>query len=293
MATIAVIGLGSIGSIFAAHLVAAGSQEVVCCVRTPVEQIVIDSAYGTIEATPVCLTDPAVARPVDWVLLATKTQDTPGAAAWFASLCDFRTRIVVLQNGVDQENRTKPYCAAEILSTVVFANGKKLAPHHIRHLCPDQDLIVPDTDTGREFASIFKGSHLVVKASSDFLTVSWQKFLANIVANPLTAITERGIEVVRKGDMEQLALGLLREAVMVGRASGVTLADDAAEQTLRWMSRYPGETGTSMLQDRLDGRPLEFEALTGTVVRLGELHSLPTPLNRAILALLGAIGTNS
>ncbi len=60
---------------------------------------------------------------------------------------------------------------------------------------------------------------------------------------------------------------------------GAKLPADAAEQTLLWISRYPGETGTSMLQDRKDGKPLEIEALTGTVVRLGEQLQIPTPLN--------------
>jgi 2-dehydropantoate 2-reductase len=55
------------------------------------------------------------------------------------------------------------------------------------------------------------------------------------------------------------------------------------------MSRYPGDTGTSMLQDRKDGKPMEIEALTGTLVRLGEELHIPTPLNRAVRALLMSI----
>ena len=86
--------------------------------------------------------------------------------------------------------------------------------------------------------------------------------------------------------MEQLALGLLREAAQVGAVMGADLPIDAAEKTLAWMSRYPGDTGTSMLQDRLDGKALEIEALTGTLIRLGEQVQIPTPLNRAIRAIL-------
>jgi 2-dehydropantoate 2-reductase len=44
-----------------------------------------------------------------------------------------------------------------------------------------------------------------------------------------------------------------------------------------------------MYFDRLAGRPLEHEALTGAIVAAGERHGIATPLNRALLALLRAI----
>ena len=44
-----------------------------------------------------------------------------------------------------------------------------------------------------------------------------------------------------------------------------------------------------MYFDRLAGRPLEIEALTGAVVATAARHGLRTPLNRAFLALLRAV----
>ncbi len=44
-----------------------------------------------------------------------------------------------------------------------------------------------------------------------------------------------------------------------------------------------------MLYDRLAGRPLEHEHITGAVVRLPERHGIAAPLNRAVLALLRAL----
>jgi 2-dehydropantoate 2-reductase len=262
----------------------------ISCVRLPVSRLRVEGEYGIVEAEPVCLTDPRKASPCDWVLLATKSQDVPGAAEWLDSLCGLSTRVLVLQNGVDHEHRVSPFSgAAYIVPAVVYANGRKLSSHSIRHLCPGDDLIVPATDDGRAAVALFEGSFLRVRTEPDFVTAAWQKYLANLVANPLTAITNRNIEVVREAEMEHLALGILREAAQVGRAMGAHLADDAAEQTLLWMSRYPGDTGTSMLQDRRDGRSLEIDALTGTVIRLGEELRIPTPLNRAIRAILLSI----
>ena len=48
-------------------------------------------------------------------------------------------------------------------------------------------------------------------------------------------------------------------------------------------------SGSSMLYDRLAGRPLEYDALTGAVVRMAGRHGIPVPLNCAMLALLEAL----
>jgi 2-dehydropantoate 2-reductase len=290
VASIAVVGLGSIGTIFAAHLQAAGRHRVFSCVRAPVDCLTVDGEYGRVEASPECFLDPAATPEAEWVLLATKAQDTPAAAPWLDRLCRPNTVVAVLQNGIDHEIQAAPFCGpAKVLPTVVYANGKKLAPHHIRHLCPAEDLVVPNNEEGRALTKLFEKTLLRVKVETDFAASRWRKFLANLVANPLTALTGRGIEVVRSGEMEHLALGILHEAVAVGRSSGVVLAEDAPAQTLQWMSRYPGDTGTSMLQDRRDGRALEIGALNGSIVRLGVQLGVPTPLNRAVCALLEAV----
>jgi 2-dehydropantoate 2-reductase len=49
------------------------------------------------------------------------------------------------------------------------------------------------------------------------------------------------------------------------------------------------ELGTSMYFDRLAGRPLEVEALTGAIVAAGQRLGVPTPLNGALLTLLRAV----
>ena len=58
------------------------------------------------------------------------------------------------------------------------------------------------------------------------------------------------------------------------------------ERTLAFYDALPPDTGSSMLFDRLAGRPLEHQGLTGAVVRAADRHGLEVPLNRAILALL-------
>ena len=55
----------------------------------------------------------AEARPVDWVILATKSYQTAGVADWLGALSDDRTVIAVAQNGVDQVERLSAYHCAK------------------------------------------------------------------------------------------------------------------------------------------------------------------------------------
>ena len=86
-----------------------------------------------------------------------------------------------------------------------------------------------------------------------------------------------------------LAHGILAEAVAVARADGAHLADDESMRTLSTLLTYPPEAGTSMYFDRLAGRSLEVEALTGAIVAAGARLKIATPINSALLAMLRAI----
>lgn len=290
--TIAVIGLGSIGGVIAGCLRAADRHDVIACTRQPLGRIVLERSGERIERPINTLTDPAMAKPVDWVLLCTKAQQTASSAPWLATLCDGRTRIAVLQNGIKHAERVAPIArGAAILPTIVYYNGERIAADHVRlrHLS-DHDFAVPNDDNGRAFAALLAGTPMRILQSDDFNTLAWRKLLINIVANPITALTMQRQAVLRHNDMRALGLALLQEAVAVARADGAHLDPDEAERTQTTMLSHPTEeAGTSMYFDRMAGRPLEADALTGAVVALGAQHGIPTPFNQAMLALLRAI----
>ncbi len=289
--TAAVIGLGSIGGVVAGCLRDADRHDVVACARIPVERLVLERPERTVEVQLRTLSNPADATRVDWVLLCTKAHQTPSTAPWLARLCDSSTRVAVLQNGIGQAARTAPFAnGATIMPAIVYYNGERLAPDHVRlrHVA-EYDLAVADDVHGRAFAEFLDGTPLRVLLSADFATLSWRKLLINAVANPITALTLQRQAVLRREDIRALCMAILDEAVIVARADGAKLAADESERTMSNLLTYPPEAGTSMYFDRLAGRALEIEALTGAIVAAGERFSIATPLNRALLTLLRAI----
>ena len=86
----------------------------------------------------------------------------------------------------------------------------------------------------------------------------------------MTCLTLRRQEVLRRPDIHALCLAVLEEAVAVARADGANLTEDEPAQTMAKLMTFGPEFGTSMYFDRLVGRELEVEALTGTIVATGE-----------------------
>jgi 2-dehydropantoate 2-reductase len=289
--TVAVIGLGSIGGVMAGCLRAADHHDVIACARSPLQRIVLDRAEDRVENSIRTLIDPAAAQPVDWVLLCTKAQQTPSSAPWLARLCDDRTRLAVLQNGIEHARRVAPFAGnATVIPTIVYYNGERIAADHVRlRRVSDYDLAVRDDEDGRALAKLLAGTSLRVLLSAEFETLAWRKLLINVVANPITALTLQRQAVLRRDDVRSLCLDILDEAVAVARADGARLANDEAAQIMATLYTYPADAGTSMYFDRLAGRSFEADVLTGAVVAIGDRHGIATPLNRALLTLLRAI----
>ena len=284
---VGVIGVGGIGGLIAAAAAGAG-HDVELRVRTPIDHLVVvhDGTESVVPAT--VSADPSGPR-ADVVFLVVKATDTASAAPHLAHLCGPETLTVVVQNGLDQEQRVihhLPSDAGPSSPALAYAAAERVAPGRIHHISGNL-LIVPAEHAARVVESV--GPALRVRGTDDYHTESWRKLLANLLGNPISALTLRHLDVMRSPGIPELARGLLLEAGAVARADGADLSDEEVLRVLAGMERFGAETGSSMLYDRLARRPMEHQFLTGEVVRRGAVHGVDVPLNAAVLALLEAI----
>jgi 2-dehydropantoate 2-reductase len=283
--TVAVVGSGAIGGFLAGAVHDAG-HPVTLCVRSPLDSLTVRTASRTHHVPATIVTDPDGVGPVDWLLLTTKAHDTAGAAGWLTALADRRTVVVVAQNGVDHTERVAALIdKAQVLPALVYVAAERPEPGHVVHRGGNR-LIVPDGAAGRAFRHLMAGSGLRIELTHDFRTEAWRKLLHNLAANPITALTMRRMDVLAQHDILELTRGLLTEGAAVAAAEGARITLDEVEHVIRFYRTLGTEDGSSMLYDRLAGRSLEHDLITGAVVRAGRRHRIPVPLNRAILALL-------
>lgn len=287
---IAVIGAGAIGGVLAAAARAAGN-EVVLCVRTPFDRLVVETPDGTEEPGVTVVSDPAELGPVDWALLTTKVQDTPGAEHWLRAVDAPGTPIAVVQNGVEHHDSVARFeLRSPVLPALIYISAERVRPGHVVRRSPSS-MVVPAGELGDRLRALLRGPD--VRATEDFRTAAWRKLLTNVSANPISALTMRRMGVFAVDGVRELAREVLLEAIRVGRAEGAELTEDDADRTIDVFVGLGEQSGTSMLYDRLAGLGTEHEHLTGALVRAARRRGIPVPRNETLLVLLRALPENS
>ena len=192
-----------------------------------------------------------------------------------------------VQNGIEAIERLGPLAPeSTVLPGVVYCGAELVAPGHVRHSAMAR-LIVPDEPAAHRLAGLADGTPLRIEPSAGHLVAAWVKLGLNSVANGLTALTGRPMEVVAEDGVGAIGRQLLIECWTVGRAAGADLDLETVDRTIEGMARNVGGR-TSMLQDREAGRPTEHDAIHGAILRAGERHGVPTPVTRIVHDLLAA-----
>jgi 2-dehydropantoate 2-reductase len=284
-ARIAVVGVGAIGGVCAANLIAVG-REVVCCVRTPFSALEVEAPGASLLCAPRVETDPAHAGAADWILLATKAHQTAGAAGWLAALAGADTRLAVLHNGVEHVERLSPWFdPARIVPVVVECPATATAPGRIAQRRAAR-LSVPDRADARDFAALFAGSAVAVETSADWKTAAWRKLCTNVTSGAIAALAGVALQDVVHPRRAELAHALAGECAEVARAEGADLPAELAQRVAEGVLSAPVRGTPSTLVDRLAGRPLETDARNGAVVRIGARHGIPVPVNARAAELM-------
>jgi len=288
MARVAIVGVGAIGGALAALLEVTGQHHITLCTRRPLPALTVKTPEGVVHVNGANLTDPAQAGPVDWVLVATKTYDAEGAAAWLRSLCDDNTRVAVVQNGVEHRERFANQIKQEMTLPVIIDCPVERKADGTVHQRGVAKMWVETGPLGEEFTQLFAGSAARIELTADFVSAAWRKLCIN-AAGAISALTMKPAGVLRSEAAGQLAIDIIAECAAVGRAEGARLDASVGQQVLDGYRAQPADSINSMLADRIAGRTLEIDARNGVIVRKGEKHSIPTPLNRMVVALLQAV----
>ena len=287
MARVAVVGVGAIGGAVAGLLETTGQHEILLCTRRPLETLTVKTPEGAVRVNARNLTDPALAEAVDWVMVATKTYDAQGAALWLRGLAANGAAVAIVQNGVEHRERFAPWVSQQRIVPVVIDCPVE------RH--EDGEVIqrgvarirVEESQLGREFAELFKGSRAEMEVTADWKSAAWRKLCVN-AAGALNAITLKPAGIFANEAIARVAVGMVEECAAVGRAEGARLEANVAEQVVGGYRGQPRDSVNSLLADRLAGRRMEIDTRNGVIVRLGEKHGIPTPLNRMAVAVLTA-----
>ncbi|EON12702.1 oxidoreductase [Pandoraea sp. SD6-2] len=285
--SVAILGPGAIGTTVAAAMHAVGRTPAIYG-RTMHEHLVLRIDSDRIVVPGPVRIDPVEIRDTfDLVFVAVKSTQVAAAASLLSALCDARTVVCVLQNGLEQKALVAPHLhGGPVLPSVVWFPAQR-EPDASVWLRGQARLTLPDAPGTRLVLEALRGTWCSVDVATDFTSVAWRKLLQNAVAG-LMVLTNRRAGMFSRSDIAGLALAYLRECLEVARAAGATLGDDVAQAIVDQFAHSPPDLGTSILADRQAGRPLEWDSRNGVVQRYARARGIPTPISDLIVPLLAA-----
>jgi 2-dehydropantoate 2-reductase len=297
---IAMMGSGGVGGFFGGRLARAGCDVSFVARGSHLEALrrdgltIENEAQGNIHVPAVRVTDdPATLGPVDLVILSVKLWDTEDAARAIAPIVGPGTAVLSLQNGVIKDDILRRFFAsAQVMGGVCYVASYISRPGVIHQTGTMQRIVVGEHDgraseRARELHAALAASGVKAELSADIRRAIWEKYVFLVALSGATTAMRRPLGAVRENPRTRaFFLDLMRETVAVGRAHGVALAADFAEDRLAFGDTLPYDMTSSMHHDLERGNRLEVEWLSGGVVQLGEAKGVPTPANRSVWDIL-------
>lgn len=284
--SVAVVGAGAIGTVIADSI--SHTADVTLIRRETTASMRIDHGAGARPVDARIASSPAEVGAVDWIVLTTKAQQVVSAREWLIALTGPRTRIAILQNGIDHAGRVSEWVPPErVVPAIVFISAERTGRDVVTVRQLDR-LVLPETAAAQDFARLFP-EQFPVRLEPNFEAQAWRKLIMNAAINSVTALTGRTVGVAKEPGGRELIETVLREGLEVARARGVRLTGDELTLMRQKIEKLPPTAPTSMQLDRAHGRDLEYGYLTGAVLREAAAAGVPTPATLALHHLISAL----
>lgn len=296
---IGIIGAGALGCYYGAQLARSGQAvhfiargATLAALREKGITVIRDDATFTVtdfQATE----QTSTVGPVDLLIVATKSYAFESIAPALRALKGPDTIVLPLQNGIDSAERLGALSdPAHILGGLTYLPAKTIEPGVVSQTGPEKPILLGplnaiDNAAADTALAVFLQAGITAERPTDIRVALWLKYILVIGTMGVQAVTGRGFGATRADpDTRALYLACMREVTHVAQKAGGILPDRAHDLMMAEIDSYPAGIKASMLQDLELGRPLELDAMHGTVVRLGKKFGIPTPVNQFIYAAL-------
>ncbi|PTE21135.1 oxidoreductase [Cereibacter changlensis JA139] len=312
---ICIFGAGAIGGYMGAKLAQAGA-EVSLVARGPHLAAMQTRGLTLIEegrttTVPVRASgDPAELGPQDYVILTLKAHSVPPVVPQILPLLGPGSTLVSGVNGLPWWYFHKAGGQLEgarlasvdpggvqwdgfgpdrVLGCVVYPAAEVSEPGTIRHIEGNRfSLGEPSGEKSARAVALSEAlaaAGLKAPVRPRLRDEIWVKLWGNLSFNPISALTHATLDLLcTDPGTRGVARAMMLEAQAIAETLGVKFPIDV-ERRIDGGAAV-GAHRTSMLQDLEAGRPMEIEALVGSVAELGRLVGLPTPTIDTVLALV-------
>ncbi|MGJ3508231.1 ketopantoate reductase family protein [Enemella sp. A6] len=292
--TVAVVGAGAMGAMYAAHFVAGGLQTWLVATGERAERL---RSGMTVNGEPLTaeVVDPeeASGRVADLVLVAVKHQQLAEAVELVAPVVSTETTFLSVLNGLDSEETIAARFGREaVLPCIALAMDAERSASAVSFRQAGRLTFGPTEALGAAervapVCAALDRAGLAYRVPEDMRHELWWKFMVNVGMNQASAVLRAPYGAFKaEGHPRSLMMALIDEVLAVSAAEGVHLDESDVATWSEVLAGQPDQGVTSMHQDVMAGRPTEVEIFAGRVIELGAKHGIPTPYNQAMRWIL-------
>lgn len=198
-----------------------------------------------------------------------------------------RTAVKQIANLLDPNKKLSIVPLKNIIGCVAYAFSRINSPASVIVAHSPRFVLgsVEKTEEGlNNIISYLNSGDEIFQEARDIKKEVWNKLALNVSTNFLSVLCETTLEGLSgNGGVQPLLKRSLLEVQALGQDCGI--AGLLSIDDLMLIVAKGGNHPTSMLQDYLDNRPLEFAALGDAVVALAHHHGLILPTTEALLRL--------
>ncbi|MFA5677661.1 MAG: putative 2-dehydropantoate 2-reductase [Pseudomonas sp.] len=300
---IGVIGTGAIGGFYGVMLARAG-YDVHFLLRSEyaaVQQngITVESlVHGELNLNPAqAYNDVAAMPPCDWLLVGAKSTSNDLLAPLIASAAAPGARVVLLQNGLNNEAQLRDQLPADLhlIGGLCYVSLYRKGPGVVVH--QDNGMIdlayhsggasdVEQQQIIADGAAMFRKAGLRAREQGNLEGARWQKLVWNAPFNGVSVVLNAGTQALLKNPAShQLIRELMQEVVDAAQACGHTMPEALVDKLLIGTQRMPDYL-PSMYHDWLHKRPMELDNLYGEALKLAAEAGHRMPRTEALLNML-------
>ena len=245
-------------------------------------------------------------EPQDLIFVTLKAHSIPGVALQLKHLLHDESVVITAVNGipwwffyqlgaefpqqpvksVDPESRLwNDVNPARTVGCVLYPSTDLIAPGRVKHLS-DTRLPVGEpngetSDRVKHISSILEQAGCRAPIRSNIRNEIWIKLWGNLAFNPLSVLTQKTLDrLATDQDTRAIASDLMLECQTVGQCYNARFGM-SIDRRLDGAAKV-GAHKTSMLQDYIKGRPLEFGSIIDAVIELADLAQVDVPKIRDI-----------
>lgn len=293
---IAILGLGAMGSIYAALLADAGNEvwaldpwaEHTDAIRAT--GLRVEGASGDRTVTSIKLTDKSEElQDADLFIVATKASHVGDAAKSIRQFVTAGKFVLTIQNGLGAGERIAEHLPDQnILLGVAEGFGASVkAPGYAHHTSmkmirigsykPGNEAVV------EQVTELWRSAGFNASAYNDIKQLIWEKFICNCAYSAPCAVFEKtvgGILADPHGSAVSQACAL--EAYAVAKIKKVNLSFDDPVAYVTEFGKRVGDSRPSLYLDHLAKRPSEIGAINGMVPVVAKEAGIEAPYNQTL-----------